>query len=343
MATKKAAPPPRAKKSKAEVQQEFETIREDIAAQREASDPKREETMRLSEAGLREAVDGVSVEGVAHRISGLGFEVSKSLAELSGRLTREVDLLESVRSAVELERKELSRLHKIDVAATALDQMVQEYEREKQRLDTEISERRAEWDEEVRNRERELKEQEDNQKKQRQREIDDYEYRKTLDRKKAQDKYDEEIRVQEKRNKEKQEALEKSWEAREASLKEAEQELNRLRTLSQDLPARLEREAGEAAARATREAEARFENQILIARKDAEAEKRLAEHHIRSLEEMISRQASQIAALQQQLDEAKKQVQEIAVRAIEGASGARALSHVNQIAMEQAKTRAPQS
>ena len=37
--------------------------------------------------------------------------------------------------------------------------------------------------------------------------------------------------------------------------------------------------------------------------------------------------------------DAKRQVQEIAVKAIEGASGARALSHINEIAMEQAKNR----
>ena len=39
----------------------------------------------------------------------------------------------------------------------------------------------------------------------------------------------------------------------------------------------------------------------------------------------------------------KKQVQEIAVRAIEGASGAKTLAHVNDIAMEQAKHRGTQS
>ncbi|MGA2270789.1 MAG: hypothetical protein ABSH44_20135 [Bryobacteraceae bacterium] len=37
--------------------------------------------------------------------------------------------------------------------------------------------------------------------------------------------------------------------------------------------------------------------------------------------------------------EAKQQVQDIAVKAIEGASGAKALAHINQIAMEQAKNR----
>jgi hypothetical protein len=53
----------------------------------------------------------------------------------------------------------------------------------------------------------------------------------------------------------------------------------------------------------------------------------------------MAQQTAQIASLQKQLDEAKRQVQEIAVKAVEGASGARALAHVNQIAMEQAKNR----
>jgi hypothetical protein len=46
-----------------------------------------------------------------------------------------------------------------------------------------------------------------------------------------------------------------------------------------------------------------------------------------------------IASLQKQVEEAKQQVQDIAVKAIEGASGLRALAHVNQIAIEQAKSR----
>jgi hypothetical protein len=51
------------------------------------------------------------------------------------------------------------------------------------------------------------------------------------------------------------------------------------------------------------------------------------------------RQTETIASLQKQVEEAKQQVQDIAVKAIEGASGSRALAHVNQIAIEQAKNR----
>ncbi len=173
----------------------------------------------------------------------------------------------------------------------------------------------------------------------RQREADDFEYRKALERKKAQDKYDEDVRLQEKKNRERQEALEKSWQEREAKLKEQEEELARLRKDSEAFPKRLQQEIERAAAEANRHADERHKQQLLIAEKDGAADKRVAELQVKTLEEIVGRQAAQIAAMQKQLDEAKQQVQDIAVKAIEGASNARALSHVNQIAMEQAKQR----
>ncbi len=199
MPRKPPAPPTRARRSKTEVDEEFAAIREDAKAAGEAADPKREEAARQREVETRASVDGVTVEIVVQRISGLGLEVSKSLAEISGKLAEEVNLLASVREAVELERKELERLHKIDVAATALDQMVQDYARQKQQLETEIAEAREQWEEESGRAERERKEQDEAQRKQRQREIEDYEYKKQLERKKAQDKYDEEVRLTEKK------------------------------------------------------------------------------------------------------------------------------------------------
>lgn len=238
-----------------------------------------------------------------------------------------------------MSRKELEQLHKMDVAATALDQMVQDYAREKLRLETEVTAQRQVWQEELARTEHERKEQEEALKKQRQREIEDYEYRKSLERKKAQDKYDEEMRLAEKKNQERQEALEKNWQQREAALKEREDELTRLRKESEAFPARLQNEAEVAASRIQRETEAKFEQQVFILKKEAETERRLAELQVRTLQETISGQAAHLATLEKQLTEAKQQVQDIAVKAIEGASGSKALSHINQIAMEQAKNR----
>ncbi len=339
----KAAATARQRRSKADVQQDFLKIREEVAATREARNAKAEEAANLQESEVRQAVDVLSIEGVAQGISALSIQISKALASVSDDLIAEVQRLATVREAVALERAELERLHKIDVAATALDQLAQDYDSKSQALDAEMSTRRATWDAELKARERAEKEYDENLKKQRQRETEEYEYKKTIDRKKAQEKYDEDMRTIEKKNREKQETLEKSWEQRERTIKEREEEYVRLRQEVSSFPSRLQTETERAASDATRQTEQRFEQQVLMMTKEREADRRLSDLQIKTLEEGVARQTAQMAALQKQLDEAKQQVQDIAVKAIEGASGARALSHVNQIAMEQAKTRSGQA
>jgi hypothetical protein len=205
----------------------------------------------------------------------------------------------------------------------------------KGKLEAEIAARRQAWEEETLRVERERKEQDEALKKQRQREMEDYEYRKNLERKKAQDKYEEEVRAQQKKNQEQQEALDKSWQAREAALKEREDELARGTRWRRSRHACKEVEAAACAPPGGRQ----VEQQMVLTRKDAEAEKRLAELRVKTLEEALALNATHIGALEKQLADAKQQVQDIAVKAIEGASGAKALSHINQIAMEQAKQR----
>ncbi len=329
----------RARRAKEGVQKEFTEIQEQVEAARETADPKSEAAASARDDEIRQAVEGVTVDSVVQKVSGLGLEVSKALADTSAKLAQEVQLLAAIREAAALERQEIERLHKIDVAATSLDTMVRDYAREKESLEAGIAIQRAAWEEESQRVERERKEQEEGLRKQRQREIEEYEYKKTLDRKKAQDKYDEEQRLIERKNQEKQEALEKGWQQREAALKEREIELNRLRQEAEGFPARLQKESQGAAEQARRETEARFEQQVLMLQKDAEPERRLSELRVKSLEESVARQQAQIAALEKQLADAKQQVQDIAVKAIEGASGSKALSHINQIAMEQAKNR----
>ncbi len=130
MPAKTVKPAVRAKRARADVEKEFAEIQEQVESAREARDTKAEETARVRETEIRGAVEGVTVEGIVQRISGLGLEVARALSDISAELTDETQLLASVREAVALERKELERLHKIDIAATALDQMIQDYMRE---------------------------------------------------------------------------------------------------------------------------------------------------------------------------------------------------------------------
>jgi hypothetical protein len=335
-------PASRARRTKAEVQQEFESIRREAVAEREAAEPRAEEAAKNREADVRHVAEGVSVDQVVGEISSLGLHVSKALGELSSRLVAEVERLATLREAVALEQRELQRLHKVDVAATAVDHVVQDYESKKQAFLAEIAEARGEWAAETNQRERSDREYEETLKTKRQRENDEFEYKKTLERKKAQDKYDEEQRLRDRENREKQEALEKSWQEREAALKAREEEVAQLRKDNDLFPKRLVQEVDGAVAEARRQADQQIEQRLLVVSKDAEADRRVAELRIKTLEEILARQTEQVTALQKQLDEAKQQVQDIAVKAIEGASGARALAHANQIAIEQARTRPPQ-
>ncbi len=330
--------PARPRRTKADTQSAFESLAAEVA-ERESVDAKTSASIRANELDVRAEVEGVGVEDVVARISGLGLDVSRALADLAEKLTAEVRLLATLREAVAIERRELERLHQIDVAAASIDQLVEEHGEKKAELEHEIEGARTAWESDTARLERERREQEDALKKQRQREIEDYEYRKTLERKKAQDKYEEESRLTERRNAERQESLEKDWLRREATLKEREEHVARLQGEVADFPARLARETEVASAEARRQVEAQLERQILLLKKDAEAEARVSELRIKALDQSIAAGSIQIAALERQLSEAKQQVQDIAVRAIEGASGARALTHINQIAMEQAKNR----
>lgn len=339
MPVKSAKTQSRAKRSKAEIQQEFAEIQEQVESARESKDAKAEAAAQLHDTDVRQATESTTIESVVQRISTLGLDIRKALAEVSEQLGQEVKQLATLREAVDLGQKDLERVHKIDVAATALDQMVQDYAHEKQRLEAEIASQRRAWEEETAETERERREQEDGLKKQRQREIEDYEYKKALERKKAQDKYEEEVHATAKKNSERQEEMEKGWQQRETVLKEREEELAKLRKEMEGLPGRIQSETEAASARAKREAEASFAEQLLILTKDTETARLLAEMRVKSLQETLAGQTGQIAALERQLAEAKQQVQDIAVKAIEGASGAKTLTHINEIAMEQAKNR----
>jgi colicin import membrane protein len=313
------------------LEKEFADVRAEVESSRQDANPKTDELARLRDTEIRSSVEGVSIDSVAQRISGLSIEITKSLAGVSEQLIEEVRRLTAIREAVELEKRDLQRLHQIDVAAASLDQLVQDYARKREEFEQETAAQRAEW-----------KEQEENLRKQRARELEDFEYKKALERKKAQDKYDEDIRLRDKKNQEKQESLEKTWQAREAAIKEQEEEIARLRDEAAKFPSRLQAEMEHATAEAVRQTEARFEQRVLVLQKDAEADKRLADLRIKTLEETLAQQTAQIATLQKQLDQAKQQVQDIALKAIEGASGSKTLAHINQIAMEQAKHRSPQ-
>ncbi len=329
----------RGKRSKSEVEQEFSILSEQTSTDKVASSPKAEMAQQHQEAEVRAAVSEITVEVIAHKLSDLNVEISKTLSSLSEKMTGEVNRLRTLKEAVSLEAKDLQRLHGVDIAALSIDQLIADHDERKSSLDADIAKTREEWAKEEEQQRRQELEYAETLKKTRARETEDYEYKKALERKKFQDRFEEECRLKEKQARETQESLEKSWQEREAVLKEREEEFAGLKKEVEQFPARLSADCAKAAKEATKEAETKSSQEIAQLKRELVVEKQIGELKIKQLQELLSGHQTQMTSLQSQLEEAKKQVQDIAIRAIEGASGSKALGHINQIAMEQAKNR----
>jgi hypothetical protein len=339
----RAVTPSRTKRTRATLERDLREVEQTLDQDRAEQTVKSREVTAEEARAVHEAVAELSLDGVAQRTGALGIEISKMLSAVTEKLSAEVKLLDDVRKAVALERDELARLHGRDVLASAREQLLEEYRQTKAELEAEMKARQAEWQAQQELRTRQVKEQEDELRRQRQREREEYEYQKVLDRKKEQDLHEEEAKRLDRALKERQESLNRDWAARESALKEREQEFARLKAEVEQFPGRLQAEASRAVAEAVKAQDDRTKQQLALFQKDRETDKQVAALRISALEDLVTRQAAQIESFQARLEEARAQVREIAVQAIEGASGARALSHINQIAMEQAKHRTPGS
>lgn len=338
MAENTTSKPKRGRRPKADIQLEFEKILHETENENPVS-AKIDEMIRRQNQETIDSVKELQTDDVIRKFADFSIDVTKTLGSLSEKIVKEVQTLAQIRQAIILETEHLQTLHKIDIVQTTTDGMLEEYKTLQTDLENEIQTTRNQWESEQEEREHEIQEYEETLNKTRKRELEEFEYKKNLERKKTQDKYEEELRLRDKQNKEKQESLEKNWQERETILKSHEAELNELRNTVNTFPEKLQKEISKTVAESVKQAELSLKQEILLLKRDRESEQRVAELKIQTLNDQLAWQNTQIAQLQMQLEEAKKQVQDIAVKAIEGASGSRALAHINQIAMEQAKGR----
>ena len=145
MAKEDAQKPKRGRRSKAEIQQEFNLLAKEESEAMSFTNPKVKEVIRLQEQELIESVKDISSDEMIRKFADLNIEISKTLSLLSEKIVGEVETLAKLRQAVELEKQEIERLHKIDLAQTALDQLIEEYQSKKEQFEREISEEKEQW------------------------------------------------------------------------------------------------------------------------------------------------------------------------------------------------------
>ncbi|HZH78630.1 MAG TPA: kinetoplast-associated protein [Archangium sp.] len=294
--------------------------------------PAKEEEARHSHAkNVLSEVSGLTAESAVKKVTEAGLTINKTLGGINEQVMSLVEELKKLDEAIHLKTDELEALHGKDTAASAIDVLVAEYDRKKaeqqeelERLQKELADTRAKFAADMAT-EREAAELA------RKRAEEAYTYDIQLLRKKEQDAFAEQLRQQAATERDRKEKLEKEWATREESLKLREKELEDLRKQVADFPAVMKKETDTAAAIAGNRVKGEWELKLTLAQKDAETAQRVASMEIASLKETNARQAQALQALQSELVEAKRQVQTIAEKALESASGARALAEVQGV------------
>ena len=330
MAARKTAGARSGARTKAELEAELNDLRARVSGQ-PAVDPKAAEMQRTHETQVRKATEGVSVEKVVETIGKTSLEVSRSLAQVSEQLTSKVQELDSVNEALTLARTELEELHSKEVLSSSIASLIAEHDAKAKQFSLENDARRLEWQKEEQAHAQLVRERDAELQKARTRESADFEYAKTQERKKQQDAFNEQLRLQGNQNRDKQEDLERSWAQREGAIKAQEEHLKSLEAQVAAFPEQLKKESARDVAIATGSQKREFEFSSQIAKKDFDAANALLKQQIVSLQETNKTLNDRATQLEGQLTDAKRQVAEIANKALDASSGALALDRVSAL------------
>ena len=135
-----------------------------------------------------------------------------------------------------------------------------------------------------------------------------------------------------------QQETQKQWTVREKAISEREKQFEELKTKVEAFPK--EKEA--AIEKATEEGKGIASYQAKVKAdlyaKEVEGQKRLYEERLQSLELTITNQETRLQNLSKQLESALKQVQDLAIKPIEGTSNLNSYQAIKEIALEQAKS-----
>ena len=332
--------------TKQEMLEAYNVALKQMEAQREAEMKPEKKIEEKKAKEVIQVAESLSTEGVAREISNLKIEASKTLAQISDRLEEEVNKFRAIQSAISLKEKELQELYEIEKSAVTLAALIESQNQKRQAFEIEMAEKkealsqeieslRAQREQEKREYEEEIKERDMTEKKRREREKDDYEYSFKREQKLTKDKFEDEKGKLEKEVHIKKEQMESELREREKVIAEREDELNELKKRVSGFPKEMETAIAKAVKETTEKLNLEAKNREELQKKEFIGERNVFTTRIESLEKIVKEQNEQLAKLSQQLEKAYQQVQEIAVKTIEGSSTVKSFANLQQWISEQ--------
>lgn len=292
--------------------------------------------------------DSLSTEEIAKHAGALKAEVSRVLGHLSDRLEEEISKYRLVTKAVEAKDRELKEIFEIQRAASSLAALIEaqqakreEFEEEmakqEEELTREIETTRAEWEKEKKLHEDFGKERDATDAKRREREKEDYRYTFAREQSVARDQFEDQKAKLEREIEHRKAELERELALREKAIAEHEAEVESLRGRVDVFPKELEAAVAQAVKDTTGRLTNEAKNREELLKKEFAGDRNVLTTKIEALERTVAEQQARIATFSERLEKASGQVQDIAVKAIEGSANARSVANLQQLLAEQAK------
>ncbi|MDR0995018.1 MAG: hypothetical protein LBL81_01865 [Tannerella sp.] len=317
------------KSTKAEILKAYEALLKNVQTAK-ADVPKQIQEEKQHKETLQKVAD-ITNESIVKNVTELKANFNRSLDEVLQRLSAEFKQLEEIRAAIALEKKSLEDLYGLSANTDSLAAMLLAQKEKKEQFEaetkeksaafeTEMNAKRQQWETEKAKQKADEKEYADDFAKRRKREEDEFTYTLKVKRQKEQDEYDAKKARLEKELIDKKSAFEQDVTTREQTLKAAEAELAGLRKENAEFPARLEKALAEKEAEVTARLQTQYDFNIKLMAKQNEADIRLKDQTVDSLQEKIKEMQIQLKENADKANRAESNVKDIAVKAIENAS-----------------------
>lgn len=342
---------PSASTAKQEMQTVYTEVVKELDAQREAEMKPEEKIVDKKQKVAVAAADELATEDIGKQIGALKSEIGKILSQIGDKLDAEVAKYHEVKQAVEVKEKEMLEIYDIQKSASSLTALLQAQQQRREEFDAEMAARRDEltgeietiraaWDEEKKRRELEIKANDTIEQKKREREREEYQYQFKREQQLAREQFEDEKSRMEREIQVRKTQVEAGLAEREKAIAERESETNELRRKVEGAPKELETAVAKAVKEATDRLVLESKNRDELAKREFAGERNVLLARIESLEKTVKDQSAQIVKLSQQLDKAYSQVQDIAVKTVEGSAAIKSLTHLEQIVTEQTKKQA---
>lgn len=307
--------------------QRFEDLNKDLLDAEKAR-KRMEKQVETATAEAQAAQDPVK------RLQDLRSTISRELGDLADRFEEEIETYRRIQTAIETKRAELKTIFEVETAASDLAALIdaqrikkerfeQEMTARKAGLEAEIQEMRDQWEREKAEHDREVEEQAAALKKQRQREKEEHEYAFAREKEQRRNALEDQLQALEKEIALKRSDFDASvqqrtaaLDAREETITAREKEIDGLQKEVDGFSKRIDAAVQAAVADTTRQLKREFESERALAEARFNGKKNVLLGKIEALEKVVASQAAQITDLSKKSELAYEKVQDIANRAV---------------------------